>query len=114
MLQMQELYEKVSKDESLQEKYAEIIKAEKSREETEKELINFAKDEGFDVTMEDIKAFFKELSEKKEGAISEAELDMVAGGKGGSTDNLSLKTLIYGCVVTSGTQEANGGKCMYL
>jgi len=94
MLQMQELYEKVSKDEALQEKFARIMNAGKSNEETAKGLIDFAKDAGFDIIMEEIQAFFKELSEKKEGEISEAELDSVAGGKGGGSVYISKSTLI--------------------
>ena len=66
-------------------KFAEIMmEAETAGEELTKEkLTAFAKDAGYEVTMEELQEFFKEREETKEGALSEAELDQVAGGKGG-------------------------------
>lgn len=82
MEKMQELFEKVSKDVTLQKKFAAIIKDADSEEEaTKKELVNFAKDIGYDITIEEMQNYFKELSEDKKGELSDAELDMVAGGK---------------------------------
>jgi predicted ribosomally synthesized peptide with nif11-like leader len=82
MEKMQELFEKVSKDVTLQKKFAAIIEdAEAEEEATKKKLINFAKDLGYNITIEEILNYFKELSEDKEGELSDAELDMVAGGK---------------------------------
>lgn len=88
MEKMKELYEKVAGDSELQKKFAEIMEgAEKAGpEETEKKLVAFAKVAGYEVTVEDIAGFFNNL-EAKEGALSEEELDAVAGGKTVLTSN---------------------------
>ncbi len=80
---MKELYEKVAGDSALQAKFAEIMKeAEKDGEAVTKEkLVAFAKEAGYEVSFDEAQEFFKALSEKKEGALSDAELDSVAGGK---------------------------------
>lgn len=84
MSEMKELYLKVTKDADLQAKITEILKnAEKAGEDTTKErLIQFAKEEGFEITVEEMQAFFKDLAENNSTELSAAELDMVAGGKG--------------------------------
>lgn len=84
MAQMKELYEKVTADSELQVKFAEIMKGvEAAGEETTKEkLTAFAKEAGYEVTLEEMQKFFKELAESKEGELSDVELDQVAGGKG--------------------------------
>ncbi len=83
MSKMNELYEKVAGDNKLQVKFSEIMKdADTAGEEATKEkLIAFAKEAGYDVTIEEVQAFFKELTESKEGELSDSELDHVAGGK---------------------------------
>jgi len=83
MSQVKELYEKVSKDAALLEKFTEIMRdAEKAGEEATKEkLIAFAKDAGYDITVEEMQAFFKDLAAQGKGELSDTELDMVAGGK---------------------------------
>lgn len=85
MLKMQELFEKVSKDAALLKKFAEIMNdAEKAGGDATKEkLTAFAKDNGFDVTADEMKAYFADLAESKEAVLSDAELDLVAGGKVG-------------------------------
>ena len=112
---MKELYEKVSKDVTLQEKFTMIMKdAEKAGEEATKEkLISFAKEAGYAVTTEEMQEFFKGLAETKEGELSDAELDQVAGGKGG----LTLGTVVsifgfgLGCAVTSLIEAAKNINC---
>ncbi len=82
---MKELYDKVAADLTLQEKFLEIMDGaeDAAGDATGQKLVGFAKDAGFDVTLDEVKAFFQEMmAESKEGALSEAELDMVAGGKG--------------------------------
>ena len=111
MEKMQELYEKVSKDEALQAKFAEISNnAEKTGEEaTSQKLIAFAKEVGYEVTTEEIKAFFQNMLEKQSGSLSDAELDMVAGGKsvqGTILVILSVATLGISCAITSASVEA--------
>lgn len=90
MSQMKELYEKVAKDAALQEKLLIIIKdAEEAGEEDARgKLVDFTKDAGYDVTLEEIQSFFKDLSKETEGELSDAELDMAAGGKANSYDQI--------------------------
>jgi predicted ribosomally synthesized peptide with nif11-like leader len=85
MKQMAALYEKVSTDLDLQKKLLEIMQESKEvgPEETRERLIRFTHDAGFDVDFTEMQQFLKDTLEKNEGQLSEAELDMVAGGKGG-------------------------------
>jgi predicted ribosomally synthesized peptide with nif11-like leader len=78
-----QLYEKVAGDSALQAKFNAILKeAEKAGEAATKEkLTAFAKEAGFEVSLDEMKDFFKSLAEKGEGELSDTELDMVAGGK---------------------------------
>lgn len=103
MSKMKELYEKVAADDVLQEKFAQIIKdAEKAgKEETEVKLAAFAKEAGSDVTVEEMQAFFKELAETNQNELSDAELDMVAGGKALGYIMFSLATFGIGCALSS-------------
>jgi predicted ribosomally synthesized peptide with nif11-like leader len=80
---MKELYEKVAKDSALQEKFNSIMKdSEKMGEEAAGEkLTAFAKEAGYEISLDEMKAFFTELSGKDKGELSDTELDMVAGGK---------------------------------
>lgn len=83
MEKMNALYEKVAGDSELLEKFEAIMRdAEKAGEAaTGEKLLSFAKDAGFEVTWDEVKAFFQELVEKSKEEMSEVELDMVAGGK---------------------------------
>ena len=106
MSKMKELYEKVAADSELQAKFAEITKnAEAAGEEATKEkLTAFAKEAGYDVTIEELQAFFKELTESKEGELSDSELDHVAGGKtlsGKLNVGMSVLSLGIGCALLS-------------
>lgn len=84
MSKMKELYEKVAADSALQAKFAEILKnAEAAGEAATKEkLTAFAREAGYDISIEEMQEFFGELAESKERDLSDAELDQVAGGKG--------------------------------
>ena len=84
MSKMKELYEKVSADKSLQEEFGSILQdAEKTGEaDTKEKLIKFAKAQGYDISIEEMQAFFSKITEKNSTELSAAELDMVAGGKG--------------------------------
>ncbi len=113
MSKMQELYEKVAGDSALQAKFAEIMKeAEKDGEAVTKEkLVAFAKEAGFDVSFEEVREYFKTLSETEEGALSDAELDSVAGGKSiAGTVNIVVSVLTAGltCGILS---AAMGSEC---
>lgn len=86
MEKMKELYQKVAKDPNLQAKFSDILdQAEQAgAAETEKKLLAFAKEQGFDVSIMEMHEFFKSMAESSSDELSETELDMVAGGKGGS------------------------------
>lgn len=111
---MKELYEKVAKDDTLQAKFNEITKdTEKmGAEELMKKLQSFAKEAGYEVTPEEIQAFFKNMAENQNGPLSDTELDMVAGGKsGGGISNIvsSVTSLGLMCAVSSGMAYITGG-----
>jgi hypothetical protein len=112
MEKMQELYEKVAKDELLQAKFNEIMRtAEKAgKEATAEKLMTFAKNAGSEATSEEIQAFFKNLAENQNGSLSDAELDMVAGGKSeGGTINVIASVLTLGvtCILASSMDAAH-------
>ncbi len=116
MSQMEKLYQKVAADSELQAKFAEIMKdAEKVGEEVAKEkLIAFAKEAGYDVTVDEMQEFFKELAKAKEGELSDVEMDQVAGGKslpGISTIVGSVTSLGISCAQSSLMNTATGGNC---
>lgn len=105
MDKMKELYEKVAKDSTLQENFAEIMSdAEKAGEATTGEKLKaFAKDAGFEISLDEMRAFFKELVETDKGQLSDFELDMVAGGK-----SENGRGNVIGSVVTLGISCAAG------
>jgi predicted ribosomally synthesized peptide with nif11-like leader len=82
MEQMKELYEKVAGDAALQAKFDEIMKgAEEADEAVKEKLTAFAKEAGYEVSYEEAREYFKALAGQEEGALSDMELDAVAGGK---------------------------------
>lgn len=89
MEKLRELIVKTAKDAALQERYSKIIKEVETAGEdaTKKKLMDFAKDAGYDITLEEMEMYYKTLTENM-GELSDVELDMVAGGKysGGSTN----------------------------
>jgi predicted ribosomally synthesized peptide with nif11-like leader len=91
MEKMRELYEKVAGDSALQAKFAEIMQDGGTAEE---KLTAFAKEAGYDVTVEEIQNFFKGLAESKEGALSDAELDQAAGGKSENGNPIMIGSVI--------------------
>ncbi len=96
MSKMNELYEKVAGDNKLQVKFSEIMKdADTAGEEATKEkLIAFAKEAGYDVTLDEMQEFFKGLAEAKDGELSDAELDQVAGGKVSPSANATIASIV--------------------
>ncbi|MDD3169012.1 MAG: Nif11 family protein [Eubacteriales bacterium] len=83
MDKMKQLYEKVAADSTLQAKFSQIMKeAEKAgQKETEAKLTAFAKEAGYAISLDEMRVYFQELAEQDKGLLSDAELDMVAGGK---------------------------------
>jgi hypothetical protein len=88
MGKMDELYQKVAGDPELQKKFFGILDETEnlSAADSGAKLTAFAKDAGFEVGIGEAQVFFKNLVEGDKDQMSEAELDMVAGGKGGGID----------------------------
>ena len=107
MEKMKELYQKVAADAELQSKFNTIIQdTEKvGAEETEKKLLAFAKEAGYDIEIPAMQEFFRNLAEQKNNELSESELDMVAGGKGEDVNwwNIATATIIAASVATGFT-----------
>ena len=104
MSKMQELYEKVSKDSMLQDKFASIMQEANAagKEMVEEQLTAFAKEAGYDVTVEEMQSFFRKLSESNHNELSTEELDLVAGGKTNfGVLILSVASFGAGCAVVS-------------
>lgn len=83
MAKMKQLYAKVTADSALQEKFRQIMNEgqKAGQEETEVKLAAFAKEAGYEISLDEMRVFFQELAEQDKGPLSDAELDMVAGGK---------------------------------
>lgn len=107
---MEELYEKVAANSTLQAKFAEIMKdAESIGEKATKErLLAFAKEAGYDITVDEMQEFFEALAEAKCGELSDTELDQVAGGKGGLGWYTSIIGVVIGCILASGLASMKG------
>jgi predicted ribosomally synthesized peptide with nif11-like leader len=90
---MKELYRKVAADSGLQEKFEKILEeAGGNAGAAGKKLVEFAKDQGYEVTPKEISEFFKSMSEAADGPLSDEELDSVAGGKVQSNVTISKGT----------------------
>ena len=115
MNKMKELYEEVAKDSPLQAKFNAIIRdSEKAgKAATEEKLIAFAKEAGYEISLVEMWAFFKELAEKGSGQLSDAELDMVAGGKL-DLNKVANSVVTYGagCVEGSLKNQIFKGDCL--
>ena len=114
MSKMKELYEKVAGDSTLQTKFYEIMaNAEQAGEKaTGEKLASFAKEVGYDITLDELKAFFCELAESNQGGLSDAELDMVAGGKSDDGTKMvlgSAATFGMSCALVSLILAASNG-----
>ncbi len=81
MSKMKELYLKVAADAGLQEKANKIFVATEDGEATAAKLVEFAKEQGYEVTVDEVKEFFKSQSEKSGGELEDEDLEAVAGGK---------------------------------
>jgi len=99
---------------TLNELYTEVTASDELKNEfltlkTPEEIVSFAKKNGCDATLDDIKAFFEE-KQKSSGELNEEELEQVAGGKGANLDEGFLSTLSLGflCLVDVVLSLANG------
>lgn len=80
----------------------------------EEKLKAFAKEAGYDVSIDEMNDFFKEMAEKEESGLSEMELDMVAGEKSElGAFNILLSELSLGiwCAYISATSAIVGKSC---
>jgi predicted ribosomally synthesized peptide with nif11-like leader len=113
MKQMEELYRKVADDTVLQAKLATAMKdADKVGEYAAKQnLTAFAKDAGYDIKMEEMQAFFKDLAEKETEELSDAELDMVAGGKSQGYLVASIMSIGFACAIASIIGSTSNKSC---
>ncbi len=100
---MKELYEKVSQDSALRNRFEEIMKnsADAGPEKTGEELSAFAKGAGYEVSIEEIREFFQSLTVQKEGELSDTELDAVAGGKNEPAPPNSVDKTFTECALVS-------------
>jgi len=104
MEKMKELYEKVAKDSALKTKLSAILNAaaKDGQEATEAKLVAFSREAGYEVTIGEVQEFFKAMTEKGSEGLSDAELDLVAGGKSYEEKYeiwKSLATLGIGCLI---------------
>lgn len=118
MSKMQELYNKAAKDPALQEKFNQILteKEKDGDKGTEEKLLQFAKREGYEISIEEMKAFFEGMVTKEQGELSDTELDQVAGGKSTQgTMSIYLSVISVGTVCALGSAIAEivypGGGC---
>jgi predicted ribosomally synthesized peptide with nif11-like leader len=82
MSAMKELYLKVAADKSLQEKVNKIFEAAgEDADVAGKNLVEFAGEQGYTITVKELGKFFQAMSEAPDAELSEEELDAVAGGK---------------------------------
>ena len=100
---VKKFYEQMSKDKNLQEESAKILNdieaknlPEKERNDAyDKSILELAKKNGFDFTLEDALAFNKTITEKF-SELSEDDLEQVAGGISMDMSALKLTMVAYG------------------
>ena len=99
---------------ALNDLYTEVIasdalKAEFMALKTPEDIVAFAKKNGCETTLEDIKAFFEE-KQKASGELSEDELEQVAGGKSASWEEALYSTVTLGmwCLIKFHESSVDG------
>ena len=85
---------------TLNELYTEVTASDELKNEflalkTPEDVVAFAKKNGCDATLDDIKAFFEE-KQKASGELSEEDLEQVAGGKSATYSEATLSMLLVG------------------
>ena len=113
MSNMKDLYAKVAGNPALQQEFSQIMAdAEQdsqkgdssSRAATEEKLLAFAREAGFEVSIQEMQAFFQGMAAQAEGELSDAELDQVAGGKSKvGTENVTMSVLSFRTVCAVGS-----------
>lgn len=102
MSAMKDLYLKVAADAVLQEKVSKIFEvAGEDSNVAGAKLVEFAKEEGYDVTIEEITEFFTSLSEISDKPLNDEDLEAVAGGKapgGGGGPMVTVWSILGPCI----------------
>ena len=118
MSKMKDLYNKVAGDPVLQGQFNTILQAKEKVDQaaTEEKLLSFAKEAGFEVSLQEMQDFFQSIAAQTEGELSDVELDQVAGGKSfNGTGAVIMSVLIaFSCVVGSLVSELSSeerGQC---
>lgn len=113
MDKMRELYGKVAKSNELQKKLTRIANEAKEvgAEKTNQRLIKFAEYVGYDITIKEMQNFFTALAAEQSAELSDAELDMVAGGKMKAGLVISIFGVGLSCAVVSVGCEIQSGNC---
>lgn len=106
MKPLQELYEKIAREPSLQKEFLSLLnqKEQEKKEVYMDRIVSFAKEQGYLVTAFEVDAFLQELANPAEGELSDAQLDMVAGGKSvGGAFTIAMSVFSAGilCVMKS-------------
>ena len=102
-------YEKVSADKGLQQKIGQLVKEDPKG--IEGIIIKTAKENGFEFSEEEMKAFFAEQAKTANpfGELSDSELESVAGGSKGNWIVNSMTNLGIYCAATAIVKAAGGG-----
>ena len=117
---VENFYAAISQDETVKQRFNELnqkyqgvaMNAAKTDAILEQELLPLAKELGFEFTLAEIKAYGEEMQQaSRNGELSVAELDIVAGGRGGG--GASLICVLLG--VNEGLNSVHGyGLCVLL
>lgn len=86
---------------------------EKNQEAVLNEIVSLAKEKGFDISEQDIKAFFESRMEalKNDGELSMEQLETVTGGGVGKAIGMSVALIGLGCGITSAVTAIMGDDC---
>jgi predicted ribosomally synthesized peptide with nif11-like leader len=82
MSKIHDFFEKVGENQELQTKLIKIISDAEQAGETEigTKIIDFASEAGFDITIDELREYFKEMAGSEDGSLSDSELNMISGG----------------------------------
>lgn len=113
---VKKLYEAVSQDESLKQKFVELSRQyqghqmdeAKAKQRMEQEVLPIAEQMGYSFTMDDLKAYSEEMKQPDiSRELSDEELHAVSGG--GSTDTYNGFCIVIGHVTLTHTWDGDWG-----
>jgi predicted ribosomally synthesized peptide with nif11-like leader len=107
-------YEKVRADQGLQQKIGERAKGDPAEMETA--IIKVAEENGYPFTLEEMRTVLKETAEKalKSVELSDAELEVVAGGTKGAWIGYSIVSFGTACAISAIWEAATNNNCPIL